>query len=185
MLPLLLLIVCNVVNLGYFFLVALNLTGAARTSTLYSIEGSYTPYAQPEAGSGGGTPTTTPGTVAYTVYQDLTGALWNPTAATVQVCTQMNVSAGTGVGLNGAGATQKANCETCTSSGCGAPGGGSPVPSSDPEAPNFVLNQVDISYTFRTLIPGRVFNIPLQASAMCNAGSCTFRRRAIMRSMGP
>src|SRR6266568_4784616 len=80
MLPLLLLIVCNVVNLGYFFLVIVNLTGASRSSSLYSIEGSYTPYAQQEppsgtstGGSGTGGILSTPGTVAYTVYQDLNG----------------------------------------------------------------------------------------------------------------
>jgi len=190
MLPLLLMVVLNVVNLGYFFLIVTNLTGAARTSTLYSIEGSYTPYAQQEApsgtataGSGTGGILSTPGTVAYTVFQDLTGALWNPTAASVQVCTQMNINSGTGV--NGSGTSQLANCETCTSSGCGSAGAGSPAPSADPEAPNFVLNQVDITYNFNTLIPGKIFNIPLQASALCNSGSCTFKRRARMRSMGP
>ncbi len=97
MLPLLLLLVCNVVNLGYFFLVIVNLTGASRSSALYSIEGSYTPYAQQEAPSGTTSSSilTTPGTVAYTVYQDLNGAVWNPTGATVRVCTQMNINSGT------------------------------------------------------------------------------------------
>src|SRR5260370_6705287 len=119
MLPRLLLVVCNVVNLGYFFLVIVNLTGASRSSALYSIEGSYTPYAQQEAPSGTATSSilTTPGTVAYTVYQDLNGAVWNPTASTIQVCTQMTINAGTGLGVNGAGSGQLANCETCTSSG--------------------------------------------------------------------
>ncbi len=187
MLPLLLLLVCNVVNLGYFFLVIVNLTGASRSSALYSIEGSYTPYAQPEAPSGTGSATilTTPGTVAYTVYQDLNGAVWNPTGSSLQICTQMNINTGTGSGVNGTGASQLANCETCTSSGCGAVGGGTPAPRADPEAPSFVLNQVDINYQFTTLIPGTIFNIPLQASAICNSGTCTFTRSARMRSMGP
>lgn len=192
MLPLLLLIVCNVVNLGYFFLVTVNLTAASRTSALYSIEGSYTPYAQQEppsgtstGGSGAGGILSTPGTVAYTVYQDLNGAVWNPTGASVRVCTQMNLNAGSGV--NGTGAAQVSNCETCTSSaGCGAAGvGTAPAASADPEAPSFVLNQVDITYNFSTLIPGTMFNMPLQASAMCNGGTCTFIRRMRMRSMGP
>src|SRR6266851_6311657 len=176
MLPLLLLLVCNVVNLGYFFLVIVNLTGASRSSALYSIEGSYTPYAQQEAPSGTTSSSilTTPGTVAYTVYQDLNGAVWNPTGATVRVCTQVNINSATGLGVNGTGSGQVANCETCTSSGCGAAGIGSPAPSADPEAPSFVLNQVDITYNFSTLIPGTIFNIPLQASAMCNSGTCTF-----------
>ena len=187
MLPLLLLLVCNVVNLGYFFLVIVNLTGASRTSVLYSIEGSYSPYAQQEAPSGTASATilTTPGTVAYTVYQDLNGAVWNPTGSTVQVCTQVNINSATGLGVNGTGSGQVANCETCTSSGCGTAGGGTPVPSADPEAPSFVLNEVDITYNFSTLIPGTIFNIPLQASAMCNSGTCAFTRSARMRSMGP
>jgi hypothetical protein len=182
MLPLLLLIVCNVVNLGYFFLVALNLTGAARTATMYSIEGSSTPAASQLPSSGGASPTTNVLSVTYIAFQDMTGALWNPTGASVQVCSPINLN-GSNSGVNGSGVNQKSNCQTCTSSSCGATGTGSPAPVADPFAPTFVLNQVDITYTFNTLIPGRIFNVPLQASAMCNAGTCTFTRRARMRSM--
>src|SRR5947207_8918502 len=113
MVPFLILLLLNAVNFGYFFLVIVNLTGAARSSALYSIEGSYTPYAQQEPGSGGSTPTTSPGTVTYTAYQDLTGAVWNPTGASVQVCSQMNINSATGTGVNGTGSGQIANCETC------------------------------------------------------------------------
>lgn len=185
--PVLLLLVCNVVNLGYFFLVVVNLTGASRSAALYSIEGSYSPYALSEPGSGtsSSTITSTPGTVTYAAYQDLTGAVWNPTGASVQVCSQMNINSATGAGVNGSGSSQVANCETCTSSGCGSAGAGSPAPSADPEAPSFVLNEVDISYTFSTLIPGGIFNLPLKASPFCNGGTCTFVRKARMRSMGP
>jgi len=193
MLPLLIMITLNVVNLGYFFLVVINLTGAARSSTLYSIEGSYTPYATQEAPSGtssGSTILTTPGTVSYTVYKDLMGAVGSPTAAQVQVCSQINTNSATGAGVHGAGASQLANCVICdTSSGCVASNSylGSPAPSADPEAPSFVANQIDVRYSFSTLFPGRIFNIPLQAfSGICNAsGSCAFTRRARMRSMGP
>jgi hypothetical protein len=56
--------------------------------------------------------------------------------------------------------------------------------SADPEAPNFVLNSVDIVYSFQPLIPGTPFNLALRAAAMCNAtGTCTFARHAEMRSM--
>jgi Flp pilus assembly protein TadG len=197
MMPLLLLLVLNVVNLAYFFLVTTNLTAAARSATLDSIEGSYSPYALEEAPSGtsSSTITTTPNTVTYTAYQDLTGAVWNPTNSlnSIQVCTQVNTNSTTNSGVNGTGTSQVANCLACTSSGCSAANGyaGSPAPSADPEAPSFVLNQVDITYCFQTLIPGAIFNIPLQASAICNtgsvcgAGSCQFTRRARMRSMGP
>jgi len=181
MLPLLLMVTLNVVNLGYFFLVAIHLTGAARTATIYSIEGSSTPAASQLPGAGGASPTTSLLSVTYLAFQDMTGSLWNPTGASVQVCSPINIASGSGV--NGTGTSQKANCETCTSSGCSAAGTGSPAPSADPEAPTFVLNQVRISYTFNTLIPGAIFNIPLQASPICNAGTCTFVRLAEMRAM--
>src|SRR6266536_2328722 len=103
--PLLVLLVLNVVNFGYFFLIMVNLTGAARTSTLYAIEGSATPVPGGSiASSGGASPTTNKSSVTYLIYQDLTGALWNPTGITVQVCSQANItSAGSGVNTtNGA-----------------------------------------------------------------------------------
>jgi Flp pilus assembly protein TadG len=179
--PLLVLITLNVVNLAYFFLVAIHLSGASRTAAIYSIQGSATPAASQLPDPGGSTPTTNVLTVTYLAFQDMTGSLWNPTGASVQVCSPINIVSGSGV--NGTGASQAANCETCTSSGCGTAGTGSPAPDADPEAPNFVLNQVRISYTFNTLIPGTLFNLPLQASPMCNSGSCTFVRMAEMRAM--
>jgi Flp pilus assembly protein TadG len=182
-LPLLIMLVLNVVNLGYFFLVVINLTGTARTATLYSIEGSSTPAASALPGSGGASPTTNLLSVTYLAFQDMTGALWNPTGASVQVCSPINTN-GSGSGVNGSGTSQNANCETCTSSGCGSVGTGTPTPSTDPEAPSFVLNQVDIAYSFSPLIPGQIFNIPLQAfSGICNSGTCAFTRTARMRAM--
>jgi len=180
MLPLLLLVVFNVVNLGYFFLVAINLTGASRTSTLYSIVGSATPSASVLPSPGGSSNLLS---VTYLAFQDMTGALWNPTGATLQICSPIIVSAGSGV--NGTGTSQKANCNACDNSGCTAVAAASVNPplDADPEAPTFVLNQVSITYTFRTLIPGRIFNIPLQATSMCRGGTCTFVRLAEMRAM--
>ena len=181
-LPLLVMIVLNVVNLAYFLLVMINMTGTARTATLYSILGSSTPAASQLPGSGGGSPTTSLLSVTYLAYQDMTGAMWNPTGASVQVCSPINISGGSGV--NGSGVNQRANCETCTSSGgCSSAGAGSPAPSADPEAPTFVLNRVQITYTFNTLLPGTIFNLPLQATPICNAGTCTFSRYAEMRAM--
>jgi hypothetical protein len=183
MLPLLILMVLNTVNFAYFFLVAINLTGTARTATLYSTEGSATPAQSALPDSGGATPTSSLLSVTYLAFHDMTGALWNPTGASVQVCSPINLNSGSGV--NNAGtASQKANCETCTSAtGCSAAGAGSPVPDADPEAPTFVLNQVRITYTFPTLVPGKIFNIPLAATGLCNSASCTFIRQAEMRAM--
>lgn len=195
MLPLLLLLVLNAVNFAYVFLVMVNLTGASRSAALYSIEGSYSPYALQEAPSGTGTGSTlatTPGTVAYAALHDLTGALSNATASTtiVQVCTQLNIDSKTGSGLNTNGSSQQvANCEQCdTSNGCKTGNmGGTPAASADPEQPSFVLNEVDITYQFSALFPGKIFNIALEAmpSALCSAGTCKFTRSARMRSMGP
>jgi len=183
MLPLLIMLVLNVVNLGYFFLVIINLTGGARTSVLYSIEGGATPAAGAIPSSGGSSPTTNMNSVTYLVFQDFTGSLWNPTGAVVEVCSQANLnSSQAGVNTN-TGGLLRTNCESCNSSACGAAGNGNPVPSADPEAPRFVLNRVEIQYQFNTLIPGTIFNIPLQASAMCNSGTCVFTRHAEMRAM--
>jgi Flp pilus assembly protein TadG len=192
MLPLLILIFLNVVNFGYFFVVIVNLTGAARSATLYSIEGGATPAAGAIPSSGGSAPGTTTDSVAYLIYQDLTGALSSPTGVTVQVCSQANLDSG-GAGTNtNTGSVLRTNCETCTSSGCSPLNGasassgynGSPIPNYDPEAPGFVLNRVDIEYDLTPLIPGTIFNIPLRASGMCNSGStCHFFRHVEMRAM--
>lgn len=184
MLPLLIFLVLNVVNLAYFFFVAVNLMGAARSSTLYSIQGSYTPWASSQAAAGSSDCSTTPNTVTCLIFQDLTGALSNPTTATVRVCSSSNTNA-SGTGTTGSGSTQTSLCETCTSSGCNAPAAGSPLPPSDPEAPYFVANQVMISYQFTPLIGGTLFNVALQAIPTCNGSGCTFVRTANMRSMGP
>lgn len=187
MLPLLILLVFNVVNLGYFFFVFVNMSGAARTSMLYAIEGPATPAASALPSPWGSNSTPDPKSVAYVIFQDLTGSLRNPTSVTVQVCSVVNIDSSTKVGTNGSGNTLRTNCVTCSTanSGCGSVGGGSPVPSVDPEAPTFqtLLNRVDISYSVSTLIPGTIFNLPLQASALCNAGTCTVTRHAEMRSM--
>ena len=181
MMPLLLLILLNAVNFGYFFLVTLNLTAAPRSGVEYSIQGSATPSAisLPNAGA-----PTTIDSVSYLTYQDMTGALNAPTGASIQVCSQTN-------GFNGTGASKKANCVTCSGSSCGSAGTGSPAPDPDPElnsastAPAFVLHRVDVTYQFSPLIPGTPFNIFLLASPICNAGgtSCTFSRHAEMRAM--
>ena len=192
LLPLLIMLVLNVVNLGYFFLCTVNLTGAARTSVLYAIQGAATPFAGAIPPSGGSSPGTNTTSITYLIYQDLTGALWNPTGVSVQVCTLAN-----GTNKN-TGSTQRASCELCDSSGCSAAGNGSPIPDADPEAisptctnasspacSNFLLHRVDINYTFDPLIPGTIFNIPLQAfTGICTSGgTCTFRRSAEMRAM--
>lgn len=180
MLPLLLLLVLNVVNLGYFFLIIVNLTGAARNSTEYSTLGNATPTTSllPSVGPGTSTcPTSGNVTVANVAQQDMCGSLsWDPSNTCIEVCSE-------NLGLTGSGASQVANCNMYSGTGTSCTGVTKVTPSADPEAPNFVLQEVDITYTFSTLFPGTIFNIPLQASSMCNSGTCTFVRRARMRAM--
>jgi Flp pilus assembly protein TadG len=178
MLPLLLLVLLNAVNFGYFYLVTLNLTSAARSGALYAMLGSSTPAgtALPPAA---GTSTLT---ASYLTYQDLTGAVNAPGSARIQVCSA-------GLGVIGTGSTQTAKCATCTNSTtCGAAGAGSPAPDSDPEAPDFVLNRVDVTYTFTPLIPGTPFGLGLLPLSACSLSggsvSCTFHRQLSMRAMG-
>src|SRR5215470_4391796 len=187
MLPLLLFLVLNAVNFGYFFLMTINLTGASRTGGIYAIMGSSTPAASALPASG---PSTNLLSVTYLTQQDLTGAISNPTSASIQVCSPINTN-GSGSGVNGSGTSQKSNCMTCTGTSCGAVGTGSPQPDTDPEntatTTPFVLNRVDINYTFTPIIPGTPFNIPLLASPICSSSggnvTCTFHRMVEMRSM--
>jgi len=187
MLPILLIVVLNVVNLAYFFLVVVNLTGAVRSATFYSTQGNYSPYASNQPASGSSNCTTSPNNVACTAFQDLTGAVWNPTNTnnTVLVCSNSNINSSTGQGNTAAGYS---NCQMYNSTGCtwGCSGAAAPRNNSlDPEAPNFIANQVTITYQFSSLIPGTFFNAALQAMPTCSGGTCTFTRQAVMRSMGP
>ena len=164
-------IVLNAMNFGYFFLVVLNLTAAPRSGVEYSIVGSSSPGTTvlPPAGPSG-----TNTSVSYLTFQDMTGALSNPTGtgatgAGVQVCSKI-------LGVTGSGASLKAKCASFGKSAT------FPAPGADPEAPKFVLNRVDVTYTFIPLIPGKLFNIVVLAA--CGGGnSCTFHRQVSMRAM--
>jgi hypothetical protein len=177
LLPLLLLLILNAVNFGYFILVALNLAAAPRSGGQYSILGFSTPavLVLPPPGPPGSTMS-----VSYLTYQDMTGALYQPSTASLQVCSKI-------LGLNGSGASQTSRCSTCTGSGCSAAGTGSPAPNPDPESPSFVLHRVDVTYSFRPLIPGTPFGIALLPSSICassgGAVTCTFHRQISMRAM--
>lgn len=172
LLPVLLMLLFNAVNFGYFFLVALNLATASRSGAVYSIQG----YSSPSAGllpaAGPSTATTT---ISYLAYQDMAGAIYSPASTPLQVCSQA-------VGLSNAGASTQA-------AKCAAFGGvySFPAAASDPESPSFVLNQVDVAYTFSPLINGTIFNIFTLAAPVCSstsgAVSCTFHRQVLMRAM--
>jgi Flp pilus assembly protein TadG len=188
MLPFMLFLVLNAVNFGYFFLMMINLTGASRTAGTYAIMGPSTPAASQLPSSG---PSSNLLSVIYLTQQDLTGAVSNPTSASVQICSEININSLTNSGINGSGASLKSNCMTCTGSTCGSVNTGSPAPDTDPEdtaaATPFVLTRVDINYTFTPIIPGTPFNIVLLAAPVCTSSggnvTCTFHRMVEMRSM--
>src|SRR5579872_733435 len=101
LLPVLLMLLFNAVNFGYFFVVAINLAAAPRSGVAYSIQGYSSPSAAflPSAG-----PSTTTTTVSYLTYQDMTGAIFSPSGNPIQVCSEV-------LGLNGTGtSTQAAKC---------------------------------------------------------------------------
>jgi Flp pilus assembly protein TadG len=168
LLPLLLLIVFNAINFGYFFMVALNLSAASRSGTLYSIQGGATPpsTALPPVSS-------TEHTVSDITREDLNGALGSYSSTLVRVC-----SAAVG---------STAGVPQCVSYS-GTPTVTFSDPDADPEPDVFVLNRVDIAYQFQPIIKGRPFGIALLASPVCTVAddgtiTCTFHRQVSMRAM--
>jgi Flp pilus assembly protein TadG len=171
--PLLLILILNAINFGYFLLVTLNLTSATRNGIEYAIQGSSTPAnaSLPSPGA-----PSSAGTVSYLIYQELAG-LKGASTIQVQVC---SLSVPTSDDTS-----TITSCQTCTNSGCS----NSAAPSglvADPEAAiGFALNRIDVSYTFNTLIPSAPFNLVVGALPLCQpSGSCTFTRHAAMRAMG-
>lgn len=179
-LPLLLTIVLNAVNFAYFFLMALNITGASRTAGIYSVMGGATPAAI-KLPAGGPVGTTT--SVSYLAYQDLTGAVYSPsTNAGVQVC-----SSSVGAILNAGTSTMRTPCATYGSIGSFAGSDPDPELNAGNTAPAFLQNRVDVAYQFSPPIPLMPFNIVVLASPICTstAGNvtCTFYRHIVMREM--
>jgi hypothetical protein len=179
LIPLLLAIILNAVNFAYFFLMALNITSSARSSGLYSIMGDGTPAAIPVPPAG---PATAPNSVSYIAYQDLTGAVYSPSAnAGVQVCSPS-------VGIVNAGTVnQKTQCATFGSVGGFQASDPDPELNSSNTAPAFLLNRVDVAYQFSPPIPFMPFNMLVLASPACSSSggtvNCTFYRHSVMRVM--
>jgi hypothetical protein len=166
-------LVFNIVNFGYFFLVALNVASAPRSGVEYAAEGYLTTSGEDLPAAG---PDSTTTTVSYLVYQDMTGAIYSPsTNAAVQVCSEV-------LGVNHAGlSTQTAKCDTYGTYSS------APSPASDPESPSFVLQRVDVSYQFSPLIPGTPFGLALLPASVCSSSggsvTCTFHRQVSMRAI--
>jgi Flp pilus assembly protein TadG len=178
--PVIIFVILNAINFGYCYMVALDLAAAPRSGVLYSITGFQTPgtLSLPSAGPPG-----TNTTVSNLTYQDMTGALWNPAAATVQICS-------TKIGVTAAGQPSCVTC-TCSGGGCGSgscSSGGSvaSTPTSaftDPEPNNFYLDRVDVQYSFPPLIPGSPFGLLLGPLCSGTPVNCTFYRHTSMREM--
>lgn len=185
-LPFLLFLILNAVNFAYFFLMAVNITGASRTSGIYSVMGNATPSSIPIPKAGPPTTACPASTVTTTVsdlaFQDLCGAVYSPSTSNtgVQVCSSS-------VGILNPGSTTMQT--QCTSYGVGD------FPSAEPDpelnasstAPAFLLNRVDVAYTFSPPIPLSPFNIVALASPVCTSSggtvTCTFYRHVVMREM--
>ena len=160
-LPILLALAFNVINFGYFLLMAVNLAAAPRSGALYSIIGAATPAAA-------SLPSTT--SVNTLTIGDLTGAFHDASTLKVQVC-----SSAKGTDTTSPYLTQCDQFNAFTSS----------TPSADPEPGSFVLNQVDVIYSFSPLIDSRVFNLILLN--VCPSGgstvTCNLHRKVLMRAM--
>ncbi len=185
--PILLIVVLNAVNFGYLILVALNLAAAPRAGVEYSILGFSTPSPLTQSLALPG-PAGTSTSVGYLTYQDMTGALWSPSSASIQVCSEI-------LGLDTA-SPPHTKCVTCTSGSgtcncsgtpntCTAPAG-SVAPDPDPEGTAFVLQRVAVTYTFSPLLNVPPFTIPvswLPGYSSSTGTCCTFTRYAEMRAM--
>ena len=155
-LPILMMLIGYAVDFGYLFMVVANLTSAARNATEYSIQGFQSPGQLVMAAAG---PATSATSVSGSALGDLASLLNSSTTTTVQVCSKSN-------GMSG-------NIPKCTSYGPTATGY---TPATDPEAPTFVLQRVDVTYTVQPPIPMSFFNVSFLPSMK-------FHRQVSMRAM--
>src|SRR6476469_6462821 len=149
--PLLLGIAFNLINLGYFWFVVLSLAAAPRQGVQFSTQGgaSITTASAPSVTA-----------VSSLVFDNMTNAVHGANTSNTGVRVCMGVDPATGV------ATCNSFGKTFTFSA---------VPA-DPEAPEFVLNRVDVGYTLTLVIPGTAFNVVLPANM-------NFHRQVSMRSL--
>lgn len=154
--PLMILLMAYSIDFGYFFIAAANISSAARTGAQYSVLGYQASAQAVEPAAGPGTLSTS---VASLVLADMTSLLTSSTTTTIQVCSKSN-------GMSG-------NIPVCTSYG---PTGISYVPATDPEAPRFVLQRVDVTYTVQPPIPMSFFSVSLLPNLK-------FHRQVSMRAL--
>lgn len=155
-LPLLILLIAYAIDFGYFFLVAANLASSSRNAAEYSVQGFNSPGqgTLPAAG-----PMTDTSTIAGLAVGDLSGLATASTTTTVEVCAKQ-------IGVTN-------NVTQCATYG---PAATSYTPPPDPEAPSFLLNRVDVTYTVQPPIPLSFFSYAL-------VPSLNFHRQVSMRAL--
>jgi len=156
MMPLLVLLMGYAIDFGYFFVAAANVTSAARNAAEYSVQGYQSPGqgSLPVAGPAG-----TLTSVTATALGDMASLLHATALTRVEVCTKA-------LGMSG-------NTAKCGSYGAA---GATYAAAVDPEAPRFVLQQVDVTYTIQPPVPMSLFTVSLLPSM-------EFHRRVVMRAM--
>ena len=161
LMPLLLTLVFNAVNIAYFSYALLNLTNAASQGSEYSIQGQSSNIGLPRLPSAAD--------VSGLMVDGFKGAV--PSVSTANTAVRVCTAA---LGLTGSGtSSQIPRCTVTYGTGSFPSMAASDA---DPEAPSFVLNRLDMQYTVTPLIPGGVFNVVLPPSL-------TLKRTVYMRAM--
>jgi Flp pilus assembly protein TadG len=148
--PVLVLMLCFAVDIGYFFIVAANLVSSSRNAVLYSGQGFVSPAQQqlPSAGTSGSLADTAG--AAGLAGGDLSGLANMTTQTTVQVCSKQ------------IGITQDSGGHNITK--CADYPSGTPAftVDTDPESANGMLTQrVDVVYTVSPPIPINFFTFTM------------------------
>jgi len=159
MMPIFALLLCYAVDYGYFFLAAANIASSARVATQYSILGYQGPAQSGLANAG---PVSDSTSVASLASAELASLVNSATTTTIGVCSKA-------LGMS----TTNTKLPKCFNYGVT---GTSYTPTADPEAPRFVLQRVDITYTVQPPIPISFFGTSLLPSM-------SFHRQASMRAM--
>jgi hypothetical protein len=155
MLPILLAIVFNAINLGYFWFVGLTVAAAPRLGVEYVSQGG-------AALAVSSIPSST--AVQTLVTDNLENALGATSSnAGVRVCSSTSA----------AGVDSTSHIAGCDSFGMSYSFGSN---TADPEAPVFVLNRVDVVYSVTPIIGGTAFRVVLPSNL-------NFHRQVSMRSL--
>ncbi len=147
--PILVLMLCFAIDIGYFFIVAANLVSASRSAVLYAGQGFVSPAQQqlPSAGTAGSLSDNAG--VAGLAGGDLSGLASMSTKTKVMVCSKA-------IGITHTSNGYITNCNTYPS------GTLSFTPDQDPESNNGLLTQrVDVVYTVSPPIPVNFFTFSM------------------------